>query len=131
MVGEMPLMTQSVTFKSTVSDEGSRKGNELLPAGIEHTKLIRAHLARSFKLRGEPWNEEGYAWEFQVEAEGIIVSVIVGAVDERWRVQTLPVALLGFLRRRRLRSAVDSVTKAIEGFLKGDNCFQDVYRSIE
>jgi hypothetical protein len=125
-------MTQSITFKSAIPDEAKSARDGLgEPAGIEHAKMIRSHLGGSMSLLGDPWNEEDYAWEFQVGANRITMSVIVGAVDDEWRVQVLPVAFLGFLRRKRLHSAVNAVADAVEEFLTGDPRFKDVCRSVE
>lgn len=124
-------MTRGITFKSVVPDKAEWDKDEILikPAGCQHMTAIRSCLSSSISMLGEPWNEEDYAWEFQVLANGVTVSIIVGAVDDEWRIQILPVVFLGFLRRKRVCAALDLVTNAVESFLKSDARFSDVCRS--
>lgn len=125
-------MTEFLTFTSALPDDAEWNGEFLQrPAGWEHCRLIRSHLAGWFRLRREPWNEEDYAWEFQVEANQTTISVLLGEADDAWLVQIFPVAFLGFLRRKRTLAAVKLVTDAVESFLKGDPQFGDVRRRAD
>jgi hypothetical protein len=125
-------LTEFLRFESAVPDDPDWDGELLTnPAGRRHSELIRSHLAGLFPLRGQPWNEEDYAWEFQVEAGHVTVSVLVGAADDEWLVLVIPVALLGFLWRTRTQAASRLVADALEAFLRGDARFINVCRGLD
>jgi hypothetical protein len=125
-------LTEFLRFESAVPDDPDWDGELLTnPAGRRHSELIRSHLAGLFPLRRQPWNEEDYAWEFQVEAGHVTVSVLVGAADDEWLVLVIPVALLGFLWRTRTQAASRLVADALEAFLRGDARFINVCRGLD
>jgi hypothetical protein len=127
-------MANYLLFESTLRDEEkwTDSGNVLEPAGIEHAHLIVSHLARSINVVSSPWNEEDYAWEFLTKCDGIRVSVLIGRDGENgWLVIVIPVALFAFLRRRKIRFAVETVTNAIQDFLRADARFKTVRRYSE
>jgi hypothetical protein len=131
---EPKSMVNYLRFESTVPDEGkwTDRGNVLEPAGIEHARLFVSHLPSSIKVVDGPWNEEDYAWEFLTRCGGINISVLIGQQDaDDWLVQVIPVAAFACLRRRKIGLAVNTVTNAIDGLLRGDARFKNVRRYSE
>jgi hypothetical protein len=128
-------MRTYLQFESSLKDDWScsDKGDFRAPAGLEHSKLLVAHLPSTMPLIDGPWNEEDYAWGFLTKFNGFNVSVLVGERTpvETWLVIVNTVVFFGFLRRRRVLLAVSTVTDAIESILRADARIKNVQRFSE
>ena len=128
--GAVRLMTE-IRFESSLRDGESRDehGQVVRPAGFEHSALLASLLKDPIKIVASPWKEEGYAWEFLATCNRVKVSVLVGRDADRengWLIIVSPISLFGFLRRKRVESAVEKVVSEVVKVLQGDSRFSNV-----
>jgi len=124
-------MRNHLYFKSDLADDGTWTDDGkgvVKPPGLEHSRLLAAHLSRSVTLLATPWNEEDFGWEFLTKCDGIRAGVLTSSYENGWLVIVIPVTFFGFLRRRRIHSAIDRLADDIESFLIADARFRNVQR---
>ena len=124
-------MKNYLLFESSLKDDWSwnENGDVRSPGGLEHSKVFAAHLPETISLIDGPWNEEDFAWKFLTRFNGIHVSVLVSEFTASDRLVIVNrVVFFGFLRKRRIELAVETVTDAIDVTLRADVRFKNVRR---
>ena len=115
------MVHSSIRFHSSIKDAGSEAGEAL--AGELHTKLIFEHISQEFKNASAPDEEEGYAWSFGGQFEGVYVTVITSTYEDR--MMTL-VTSKPLLLRARAERAVVAVANRVAAILRSDGRIQQV-----